>query len=457
MSWLRAHAVHVALFAVGLVVYGAVAFDRLDRPSAAPHFVLQADAWLRGRIAIDRPAGDDWARVETVVLDDGSRVRGRRMTSPGKRGRFQVVGGGEIAATRIVTSEGTTVYMSFPPLPALLMIPQVLVAGRGASDVAFSVVFAAAVLPMLFSVLRRLREAGMTERTVTDDLWMVALFGFGTVFFFSAVQGSVWYTAHVVGVLFGLAYAWASIEARHPVLAGLALGLATMSRTPMAFMVPLFLLEAWRICGGDRRAFVKTVAMFAAPVTVIAAAAVAYNLHRFGAPTEFGHRYLAVVQQNQIEQHGLFAYHYLTRNLAVAFTLLPEFGGVPWVRINGHGLAIWFTTPALVLLLWPRARPPIHRALWLTVAAVAIPTLFYQNSGWVQFGYRFALDYLPFLVLLLAVGGRRFGWGSRALVIVAILVNLFGAITFDRFAWKYYRLGDSGAASKHARDVVVPH
>lgn len=457
VSWLRAHAVHLGLFAVGLVVYGGVAFDRLGKPSGSPHFVLQADAWLRGRIAIDRPAGDDWARIETVVLDDGSRIRGRRMTSPGKRGRFQVVGGGEIAQSRIVTSEGTAAYMTFPVLPAVLMIPQVMIAGRGASDVAFSVVFAAAVLPMLFSVLRRLREAGISERGVADDLWLVALFGFGTVFFFSAVQGSVWYTAHVVGVLFGLAYAWASIEARHPVLAGLALGLATMSRTPMAFMLPLFVLEAWRVSGGDKKALLAMLGKLAAPVIVIAAAAVAYNVHRFGAPTEFGHRYLAVVQQNQIEQHGLFAYHYLDRNLAVAFTLLPELGGTPWIRINGHGLALWFTTPALLLLLWPKTRPPIHRSLWITVACVAIPTLFYQNSGWVQFGYRFALDYLPFLVLLLAVGGRRFGWFARGLIVFGIAVNLFGAVTFDRFGWKYYRLGDSGAASKHARDVVVPH
>jgi hypothetical protein len=241
------------------------------------------------------------------------------------------------------------------------------------------------------------------------------------------------------------------------VLAGLAFAIAATSRTPMAFMLPLFVLEAWRVAGPDRKALAKNLVKFAAPVVPIAIAAVAYNLYRFDAPTEFGHRFLAVVQQNQIEQHGLFDYRYLTRNLAVAFTLLPELGGDPWIRINGHGLALWFTTPALVLLLWPAARPPVHRALWLTVAAVAIPTLFYQNSGWVQFGYRFGLDWLPFAVLLLAVGGRRFGWGTRTLIVLGIAVNLFGAVTFDRFGWKYYRMGDSGAASKHARDVVVPH
>jgi hypothetical protein len=459
---LRAHLIHLAVFAVGLVVYGAVAGDRLGQPSAAPHFALQADAWLDGRIAIDRPVGDDWVRIETVVLRDDRRVRGRRMVT--RPDRFQVVGGGTIAVSEIARSEGKTAYMSFPPLPALLLVPQVAVAGRGADDVLFTVVFAAAALPLLLSTLGRLRDAGLSTRTIRDDLWLVLLFGFGSVFFFAAVQGKVWYTAHVVGVFFAIAYAWASIGARHPVLAGLALGLATMSRTPMAFLFPLLLLEAWRVCGGaaawraDRgahlRALGRRVALFAAPIVAIAIGAAVYNLHRFDDPLEFGHSFLDVRQQWQIERFGLFDYRYLGRNLAVAFTLLPELSPL---RISGHGLAIWFTTPALILLLWPHARPPIHRALWITVACVAVPTLFYQNSGWVQFGYRFCLDYLALLVLLLAVGGRRLGWGTRGLIVAGVVINLFGALTFDRGGWKHYRLGQSDARDRSVYEVIVAH
>ena len=76
---------YAALFAVGLAVYGLVAWDRIGRPSTDPHFVYQADAWLQGRAAIDPPlAGDDWAQVETVALDDGTTASGRRLiTRPG--------------------------------------------------------------------------------------------------------------------------------------------------------------------------------------------------------------------------------------------------------------------------------------------------------------------------------------------------------------------------------------
>ena len=42
------------------------------------------------------------------------------------------------------------------------------------------------------------------------------------------------------------------------------------------------------------------------------------------------------------------------------------------------------------------------------------------------------LDYLVLLILLLAIGGRPFTRWVKALIAFGIVVNLFGAITFDR-------------------------
>jgi hypothetical protein len=450
---------YAALFAIGLVVYGVLAWGRIGTQSQAPQFVYQADAWLHGHSAIQPPLVDnDWAKVETVTLADGRDVAGRRLTT---RPMFHTLSGEEVPVAQIRASKGVTWYMSFPPLPTLLMLPSAAISGRAGNDVIPTLLVAALILPLTLLVLRRLAEAGLSKRSQRDDLWLVALLAFGTVLFFSAVQGKVWYTAQIVGVALALVYAWASIEAKRPIVAGIALGAAALTRTPLAFAVPLFAFEAWRAAGGlarwrtdrtaMRRALVPSVAKFAIPLACFAIAGLVYNAVRFGAPTEFGHTYLDVRQQAQIEQWGLESFHYLGRNLAVAFTLLPELvGRPPWIQIGGHGLAIWFTTPALLLLLWPRDKPPIHRALWITVACVAIPGLLYQNSGWVQFGYRFALDYMVFLVMLLAIGGRPLGHVAKALIVVGILINLFGAFTFDR-DWQYYRVGGN------AYDVVVAH
>ncbi len=440
---------YVALFAIGLVVYGVLAWDRVGQQSPAPHFVYQADAWLNGRLSIAPPTkGDDWAKVETVTLDDGTEVRGRRLKT---RRVFRTTGGDEIPLERVRATKAVDHYMSFPAAPALLMLPAAIISGRAGNDVIPTLLVAALILPLMLLVLRRLAAASLSGRSVREDLWLVATLAFGTVLFFSSVQGKVWYTAHVVGVALALVYAWASIEARRPILAGLALGFAALTRTPMAFMLPLFVLEAWRMHRTERPVLVRRLATFAAPIVVLAIAGMVFNAVRFGSPTEFGHSYLDVRQQAQIEQWGLASYHYLGRNLAVAFTLLPDvLPRAPVVQVGGPGLAMWVPTPVLLLLLWPREKNALHRTLWLTVAAVAMPTLFYQNSGWFQFGYRFSLDYMVFLVMLLAVGARPLTRVAKALIVAGIVVNLFGAYTFDR-KWQYYRAGGN------AYDVVVAH
>jgi hypothetical protein len=253
------------------------------------------------------------------------------------------------------------------------------------------------------------------------------------------VQSSVWYLAHVCAVVLALVYAWASIEGRRPIIAGLALGAAALTRPPMAFMFPLFVLEAVRVAGGlrDRTAWrraVGPVVRFALPVVGFAVAGALYNFVRFGSFSEFGHSYLEVRQQAQIEAHGLFSLHYVPRNLAVALLQLPlvSSGRSPWIAYSGHGLAVWVTTPALVLLA-SRARSPIRLALWVTIAVVALPSLAYQNSGWVQFGYRFALDYMVFVVMVIAACGRQLTAVMKVLIAVSVAINIAGAVVFDRF------------------------
>ena len=134
----------------------------------------------------------------------------------------------------------------------------------------------------------------------------------------------------------------------------------------------------------------------------------------------------------RIQHWGLINYHFLSRNLAAAFTLVPKFiNRRPYVQTSRDGLSLLITTPALLYLLWPREKPPVHRALWLTVLAVSVVSFMYHSDGYVQFGYRYSLDYMVFLVMLLALGGRPQTRTFRALTVFGILVNLFGALTFE--------------------------
>ena len=75
----------------------------------------------------------------------------------------------------------------------------------------------------------------------------------------------------------------------------------------------------------------------------------------------------------------------------------------------------------------------LHGPLWLATALVAVPGFFYQNGGWYQFGFRFSLEYTPYLVLLLSLGRRpltKVWWG---LALAGVAVNAWGAAVFNRF------------------------
>jgi hypothetical protein len=156
-----------------------------------------------------------------------------------------------------------------------------------------------------------------------------------------------------------------------------------------------------------------------------------------------------------MQKWGLFSYHYLGRNLSVVLTSLPFVVQTPErvpFQISQHGLALWITTPLYLWLLWPRRWTRVHLALWLTVAAVALPTLLYQNTGWMQFGFRFSNDYAVFLFALLAVGGYRLRSLFWLFAAMSVVINGFGALSFGRPKYSAYYYSDPSQRVIHQPD-----
>lgn len=377
--------------------------DRLRQHTAANHFALLAEAWLNGRLDLGGPPPAYTGNNDFALFD----------------GRY---------------------FVSFPPFPAVLMLPFVKLAG-GAERLKDGQVllWLAGIAPaFLFLALEGLRAQGRSERTQRQNAALAGLFALGTVYWFSAVQGTVWFAAHVVGAALGCVYLRASLGAERPLLAGVALALGFATRTPLGFAFPWFAYELWRChrpgaARGGWGEVARRGALFALPCAVVLGLLFWHNRARFGDALEFGHRHLSIVWRPRIERWGLFSYHYLGKNLGVVLTSLPYTGStMAPVQINGHGLALWVTTPIYAWAFWPRRTPTVFWALALTAGLVALPSLLYQNTGWVQFGYRFSTDFAPFLFAMIAVGGRRFSAPFWALAAWGLAVNAFGALTFDR-------------------------
>jgi hypothetical protein len=368
--------------------------------------------------------------------------------------------GGEAAPLRCpkdstrITCLNKRHFVSFPPLPAVLMLPFVAIWHYNFNDVIFTLFFAALNSVLLLLLLVRARQSGYVRRTTAELVLLVLLFTFGTVNAFSAIRGEVWYTALVLGLTLNLLYLLFATDLRNPFLAGLFLALGVATRVSLAYgalyIALLILLQKrpWDRPGIWLR--FKQAALFALPCLAVGAVLMAYNLARFGSPTEFGHKYLLDGTRDTIVDHGLFSFWFLPKNLGVALTNVPQFiPDYPYVKISGHGLSILATTPLFFYLLWPRRREAdevsrtryrlsLHAILWLAAGAIAMTGFLYQNTGWFQFGYRFVMDYLPFLMLLLAMDSRRWSRLFYLLMAVSVAVNLFGAITFSRMPQFYY-------------------
>jgi hypothetical protein len=187
-----------------------------------------------------------------------------------------------------------------------------------------------------------------------------------------------------------------------------------------------------------KKPIAMTMVKVGVPVAVLGIVGAIFNWARFHQISEFGHFYLNVKWTDRIQRYGLFNYSFLARNLAAAFTLTPKLiAKPPYLQVGWHGLSMLMTTPALAYLLWPHDKRDLHRALWIMVAPIALLSFLYQNDGWVQFGFRFSIDYLFALMMLLAIGNRPLTRTFKALILVGVVVNLFGAITFGRM-WQFY-------------------
>ncbi|HXI60022.1 MAG TPA: hypothetical protein VNO55_28340 [Polyangia bacterium] len=436
----------VVLYIIFTGAYLGASGDRLRRHSQYNHYVYLAEGWLHGRLALQGPPPNenDWAKVDVLKLKDGREVHGiygSRTGGPVDR-FYPLRGKSETIAESDIVSRSAIRYVSFPPFPAVLMAPLVAIWGLNFNDVLFTVLWAGINPVLMFLLLGNLRRRGLSRRTPVDDLWLTLLYGVGSVYYYCAVLGQVWFTALIVANTLAIGYAWASLDAQRPALAGLCIGLGFATRPPMEFMFPLFLWEAVRVSGGlgalrhagGWRALLPRLVRFGLPVAAIIAVLVWHNMARFQRPLTFGHEFLNVQWQERIQRWGLFNYHFLSRNLAAALVLLPRImTHFPYVKISQHGMSLLVTSPNLAYTVMPAEPSRLNKPLWLTIAATALPSLLYQNSGYIQFGYRFSLDYMIFFVMLLAVRHRPLSRVFKSLVVVAFLINLFLAITFDRY------------------------
>jgi hypothetical protein len=327
--------------------------------------------------------------------------------------------------------------VAYPPLPAILTAPLVIFLPTAFAQVLVSRFLGGASAGVLFLALRAF---GATRLVALAGAGLSA---FGTTLFFSSVDGRAWFDAHAVAMPFLCAAFLFASRGDRPWLLGAAIGLATLSRLPIAAATPA-LAVLLSVRGGIplARAF-GGVVLGGSP---FAAIYVTYNLTRWGTPLDAGYAMLTV--GDVFFTKGLFSLFYLPRHFYAIFIEPPEFvEGTPWfLRPKWIGMSLFLTTPAFLWLFAGLRHVRRDPAVMLTAIAALLallPDVLHGTVGFQQFGYRFSLDAQPFLVALALAGDARTrdGWRSRpsvlfiAAIVVSVAINLYATIAITRFGY----------------------
>jgi hypothetical protein len=299
-------------------------------------------------------------------------------------------------------------YLPFAAIPALQGI------GRYLACLAFGIPAAWLSLPLARAFGARGAAA----------YWIAVFTAFGSLLWWVSVFGNVYYLAHAEAFLALAVFLIEWTGPRRPWLLGVCLACAFLARPTTIFAaVPFGLWLLWERHEQVRAAFVAAVA-FGLPILAGIAVYGWFNWVRFGSALESGYAVSFLSDPSLVARRdiGVFSIRHVPENLRLALLALPSrIGHLPYLAPSKYGMSMLLVSPALIAAVWAGFRDRTAQLLWIAAALVAIPDFLYYGGGYVQYGFRYSLDFTPFLVALMAMGSRRWiGWPERLLIVLGI-------------------------------------
>lgn len=321
---------------------------------------------------------------------------------------------------------GDQYFVPFAPFPAIALMPVVAILGAVGADQVESGINAALAAFGVGLCWMFLGRLGV--RRLVDRFALIVLYGFSTQILWVTTRGGVWHTGQLIASILTFICLIELWGRRRAWLIGLLAGAAFLTRAPLALAVPFYALLLidlprvrsipWRSWFSLTLAVMPSIAFF-----------LAYNQVRFGTPLESG--YALATLPGFLEQRreiGLFSLAHVPMNIDYFLLhlpfVIPEF---PYLRPDGLGMSVLITSPGLLFAARANWRDP--RAGWLLGAAVLVllPTLLYYGGGWLQYGYRYFLDSVPFVIGLCGLAAVHQGHiGQRWLALIAVGTVVMG-------------------------------
>ncbi len=335
-------------------------------------------------------------------------------------------------------------YVSFPPLPSLLILPLTFVFGAQTPN---------NLLMMLLSIATSFTAYFILIKKETPALASAVLsifYVWGSNMLWMSTNGGVWFQAQGYNLLFlSLSLLCALHDKRIWAYLLIALAVGCRPFSALAF-APLFVffLEKDMRSGKELLQGVRAqIRAWIAPL-LIGALYMAFNYARFGNVLEFGHNYLP---EFTTAQYGQFSIRYLGENL-YRLLLLPvtiENGRLSFPYFNGF--MFYIANPLFLLMFLRMLQSALKRGrscvlsesaplcytrsvLLLAMLAMLLLTCLHKTLGGWQFGARYTVDMLPLaLGVILSLGKwepRRYEYAIAAF---GVMFNFYGCMAIQLF------------------------
>lgn len=332
---------------------------------------------------------------------------------------------------------GGKYYWPLGPLPAIVLMPFVFLFSLAGAFFYQGYAIFFITLCVLLIWYRTVKRYGFSSN---DARTAACAFCFSSSYLMITLWQWSWFFAHAVAVLLlSLALYEYCTKKRYGII-GILMALVAMTRLTAGVGVVFFIFDILFLASTNGRDKKKALIALLVPLGVAGVLLAGYNAARFGDMFNqgYGLQILAMEALRKARDYGLFSLIHVPANLYYmllagplpvirdATTFVLRF---PFIVPNPLGMSIFLVSPYLLTLFFQRLKDGLSWALLATCILVSIPLMLYYATGYVQFGYRYSLDFFPFLFLLFIHQYQKksssFSRGLRLVIIISALANLF--------------------------------
>ncbi len=305
--------------------------------------------------------------------------------------------------TTDIVDIGGRQYLYFGPFPSLILTPIFLLFGYSDQTLLGFSSLIITFLSIVF-ITRKLNFA------IQNSIWLGIAFCFSTVFFGVSILSLSSWVIQAVGVAVTILALAEFFYKKRPIVIGFLIAAAGLTRIGLyvgsIFFLIMFLNDRNRL---------KNIVLLLLPIFLSLLLLSAYSHKRFRSWFETGYKYQSTALSYPMSKNiipGLISLTHVPTNLYVLLFKAPDpvlepYGGFvlkfPYLKADPWGMGILFTSPIFLFLISLKKNKYFY-PLFITTVLLAIPSLVYFGIGYSQFGYRYSLDFLPFLFLLLLTG-----------------------------------------------------